>query len=254
MRLFLTLVLLFFLGGTLGWLLELLYRRFFSQKKWMNPGFLVGPFLPLYGFGLWVLYGLASADFSSVPPFPRVLIRVLLIGAAMTAIEYAAGKIFIVGMHVKLWDYSRKPGNVEGIICPEFSLYWTLLGALYCYAIHPVFHHIVTWFFDNIILSFFLGIFFGLLLVDLCYSFNLLAKVRKFANDNHLTVRLQALQKNIAELYDRRKFKHFVFSLRENLLAPEILRESVAQLKQRLPHRKKDGSGKAEKYGTYGKS
>lgn len=29
MRLFLTLVLLFFLGGTLGWLLELLYRRFF---------------------------------------------------------------------------------------------------------------------------------------------------------------------------------------------------------------------------------
>lgn len=253
MRLFLTLILLFFLGGTLGWFLELFYRRFFSQKKWMNPGFLVGPFLPLYGFGLCLLYALASVDFSSVPPFPRVLIRVLLIGAAMTAIEYVAGKFFIVGMHVKLWDYSQKPGNIEGIICPEFSLYWTLLGALYCYAVHPVFHHIVTWFFDHIILSFFLGIFFGLFLVDLCYSFKLMAKVRKFANENHLTVRLQALQKNIAELYDRRKFKHFVFSLRENLLAPEILRESVAQLKQRLPRRRKehkketDESGKAEK-------
>lgn len=239
-----TLVLLFYLGGTLGWILELFYRRFFSAKKWMNPGFLVGPCLPLYGFGLWGLYGLALIDLSSVPPVPRVFVRVLIIGVAMTVIEYIAGKIFIVGMHVKLWDYSRKWGNVEGIICPEFSLYWTLLGAVYCYAIHPVFHRIVTWFLDRPALSFFLGAFFGILIIDLFYSFRILSKVRKFAAENHLTVRLQALQKNIAGLYDRRKFKHFVFTLRENLLAPEILRESVAQLKKKLPRRKKDGDGK----------
>lgn len=237
-------VLLFYLGGTLGWILELFYRRFFSAKKWMNPGFLVGPCLPLYGFGLWGLYGLALIDLSSVPPVPRVFVRVLIIGVAMTVIEYIAGKIFIVGMHVKLWDYSRKWGNVEGIICPEFSLYWTLLGAVYCYAIHPVFHRIVTWFLDRPALSFFLGAFFGILIIDLFYSFRILSKVRKFAAENHLTVRLQALQKNIAGLYDRRKFKHFVFTLRENLLAPEILRESVAQLKKKLPRRKKDGDGK----------
>ena len=103
-RTFLTLVLLFYMGGTLGWILELFYRRFFSAKKWINPGVLVGPFLPLYGFGLWVLYGLASIDFSSLSPFPRALVRVLLIGVGMTVIEYIAGKIFIVGMHVKLWD------------------------------------------------------------------------------------------------------------------------------------------------------
>lgn len=106
--------------------------------------------------------------------------------------------------------------------------------------IHPVFHHIVEWFFDNLVLSFFLGAFFGILIVDLFYSFRILSKVRKFAAENHLTVRLQTLQKNIAGLYNRRKFKHFMFTLRENLLAPEILRESVAQLKKKLPKRKKD--------------
>lgn len=230
-------MLLFYLGGTLGWILELFYRRIFSAKKWMNPGFLVGPFLPLYGFGLWVLYGLASIDFSAIPPVPRVFVRILLIGVAMTVIEYIAGKIFIVGMHVKLWDYSQKWGNIEGIICPEFSLYWTLLGAFYCYVIHPIFYHIVNWFFDNLVLSFFLGAFFGILIVDLFYSFRILSKIRKFAAENHLTVRLQTLQKNIAGLYDRRKFKHFVFTLRENLLAPEILRDSMAQLKKKLPRR-----------------
>ena len=168
---------------------KLFYRRFFSAKKWINPGFLVGPFLPLYGFGLWILYGLASIDISSLAPFPRVLVRVLLIGVGMTVIEYVAGKVFIVGMHVKLWDYSQKPGNIEGIICPEFSLYWTLLGAFYCYVIHPVFHYIVGWFFNNIVLSFFLGAFFGVFVIDLFYSFRILAKIRKFAADNHITCR-----------------------------------------------------------------
>lgn len=127
-RIFLTLVLLFYIGGTLGWVLELFYRRIFSAKKWMNPGFLVGPCLPLYGFGLWGLYGLASIDFSSVPPVPRVFVRVLLIGVAMTVIEYIAGKIFIVGMHVKLWDYSQKWGNIEGISARSFRFTGPLWG------------------------------------------------------------------------------------------------------------------------------
>jgi len=34
-----------------GWVLELLFRRFFSgtnpEHRWINPGFCVGPYLPL---------------------------------------------------------------------------------------------------------------------------------------------------------------------------------------------------------------
>ena len=56
MNLFLTLAYLFFIGSTLGWVAELLYRRFLSganpERKWINPGFCVGPYVPLYGSGL----------------------------------------------------------------------------------------------------------------------------------------------------------------------------------------------------------
>lgn len=246
MRLFLTLVLLFCLGGMLGWLLELFYRRLVSAKRWVNPGFLVGPILPLYGFGLWLLYGLASIDLSALPALPRVLIRVLLMGIAMTVIEYIAGKIFIVGMHIKLWDYSQKPGNIEGLICPEFSLYWTLLGALYCYAIHPIFLGIVDWFFDHLMLSFFLGAIFGIFAVDLFYSFRILAKIRKFAADNHITIKLQSLQKRIAARHEKRRFRHFLFTMRENLLSPELLRESVARRLESKKHRQKHNDTKGD--------
>ena len=47
---------LFFIGSCLGWCMEVFFRRFFSranpERKWINPGFLAGPYLPLYGFGL----------------------------------------------------------------------------------------------------------------------------------------------------------------------------------------------------------
>lgn len=66
MNLFLTLAFLFFVGSVTGWIIELVYRRFFSsanpERKWINPGFCTGPYLPLYGCGLCVLYLIASLE------------------------------------------------------------------------------------------------------------------------------------------------------------------------------------------------
>ena len=107
------LLLLFMIGATLGWCLELVYRRFVSSKKWINPGFLNGPYLPLYGFGVCLLYGICSI------PMP-LWAQIVFIVVMMTVIEYIAGLIFIVGMHIKLWDYSKQWGNIQGIICPLY--------------------------------------------------------------------------------------------------------------------------------------
>lgn len=64
MNLFLTLAFLFFIGAITGWVIEVLFRRFLSsanpERKWINPGFCTGPYLPLYGVGLCMLYLIAS--------------------------------------------------------------------------------------------------------------------------------------------------------------------------------------------------
>ena len=241
MDLFLTLAFLFFLGSLLGWVLELLFRRFFSAKKWINPGFLVGPYLPLYGFGTCLLFLLASVPITFLPGkfLPEVL-RILMMGAAMTLIEYVAGKIFIVGMHIKLWDYSKKRGNIQGIVCPEFTLYWTLLAALYCYGIHPFLYGAVGWLFDNLAFSFVVGMFYGVFLIDVAWSFQLMARVRKFAAENNLVIRLENLKKSIAERKERWRFSHFVFALKDARPLPETLREYAAQLKQKTQNRRRE--------------
>ena len=126
MVIFLDIVFLFFIGCTFGWVLELFYRRL-AHGYWVNPGFLVGPYLPIYGFGLCTLTVIYLTFYEM--HLPSILV-IILMGAAMTLIEFIGGLSF-VNKSVKLWDYSNNWGNYKGIICPLFSLIWTFISALY---------------------------------------------------------------------------------------------------------------------------
>lgn len=95
----------------MGWVLELLYRRYVTNKRWINPGFLVGPYLPLYGFGICAFYLFSGLELSSV-------LIILIMTVSVTAIEYIAGIIFIKGMGIKLWDYSDRWGNIDRFNMP----------------------------------------------------------------------------------------------------------------------------------------
>ena len=213
---FLTILFLFAVGSTFGWTLELFYRRFFSAKKWLSPGFLVGPCLPLYGFGLCLLYLLASIDLSFITaPILRNVVTVLIMGVAMTLIEYLAGLIFIVGMKVELWDYSNRWGNLQGIICPLFSVFWTALGAAYFFLLHPFFQGTVAWLFRHFAFLFVVGMFYGVLLVDVVWSFRLLAKIRAFAKEHQIVVRLEEFKKEIAARAEKYRFRQFILALQE---------------------------------------
>lgn len=94
MRLSLALAFLFFIGSCFGWVLELLYRNLTHRhKKWINPGFCTGPYLPIYGFGLCTLFLLASLEdlhLIADPVWNRVALF-LAMAVAMTLIEYIAG-------------------------------------------------------------------------------------------------------------------------------------------------------------------
>lgn len=235
MDVFLTVLFLFAVGSTFGWVLELFYRRFFTAKKWLNPGFLVGPYLPLYGFGLCLLYLLASLDLSFVPArIPREVLTVVMMGLAMTLVEYLAGLIFIVGMKVELWDYSDRWGNIQGIICPQFSVYWTILGAAYRFLLHPFFRGSVTWLFDHFTFIFVVGMFYGILLVDVVWSFRLLARIRAFAKERHIVVRLEEFKKDIAERAQKNRFGQFLIALQEKSRSTaESLQDYFENLRRR---------------------
>ena len=196
---------LFFIGALIGWVIEVIYRRFKVDnidREWINPGFLIGPYLPLYGFGLVILFLMASLEKTPLIDevhFGNKALLFILMAIVMTLLEYVAGLIFIKGLKIKLWDYSNEKCNLQGIICLRFSVYWAILGAVYYFLIHPYVTNALIWFCENITFSFVVGMFYGVFFVDLGYSLGVVAKIRAFAIENQIMVRYEELKLQIRQ-------------------------------------------------------
>lgn len=219
MMIFLDIVFLFFIGCTFGWVLELFYRRL-AHGYWVNPGFLVGPYLPIYGFGLCTLTVIYLTFYEM--HLSSILI-IILMGAAMTLIEFIGGLSF-VNKPVKLWDYSNNWGNYKGIICPLFSLIWTLISALYYIFLSEFILDKVVWFNNHIMFSFVLGMFMATIIIDYAYSTKLLSKVRKYAKESGATIRYEEFKRTVKEHQQKAKEKYsFIFPLKFSMnLKPYI--------------------------------
>ena len=93
----------------LGWVWESAYRSI-HERKFVNSGFLAGPFIPIYGFGALLYIGLMHITLN-----PALL---FISGAVLACtLEYitswALEKIF----HARWWDYDNNKFNINGRVC-----------------------------------------------------------------------------------------------------------------------------------------
>lgn len=239
MNLFLVLTFLFFAGSLIGWGIEVLWRRFFSknnpERKWINPGFLNGPYLPLYGLSLCVLFVLSFIDVSFIPYlWLHQLVLFVFMSICITAMEFVAGIIFIKGLKIKLWDYSNCWGNIKGIICPQYSFYWIILSAVYYFFIHPQILEWLYWFTNHLAFCLVIGFFYGVFTMDACYTFNISAKIREFAKEKQIEIRYENLKADLRKRNEERKEKwSFLFQFRTG---KHGLHESMSEIFKELFH------------------
>lgn len=218
MNILLIVAFLFSMGSFAGWGLEVFFRRFFSdanpERRWINPGFMTGPYLPLYGFSLVTEYFLAHINLTFISnPIAEKLVLFMVMAIVITAIEYIAGEIFIHRMKIKLWDYTEEWGNIKGIICPRFSFYWSVLSAIYYFLIHPRILSALIWLSNNLTFSFFIGFFYGVFVLDFWYTMNMMTRIRTFANEHEIIVRYEMLKATVREKNEEyRKRKSFILS------------------------------------------
>lgn len=185
---------LFAVGSMGGWCIEVIFRRFFSKKnperKWLNPGFCLGPYLPLYGFGLVVLFFLSYFG-EAIGYGETALSKVILffvMALMMTLLELIAGILCTKVFKMKLWDYSKEWGNFMGIICPKFTLFWALLSAAYYFLVQPNILDSLYWLAAHLTFSFFVGLFYGVFIIDVIVSSGVAVKIRAYAKENNIVV------------------------------------------------------------------
>ena len=127
----------FLIYSFLGWCCEVIYCTL-NSGTFVNRGFLNGPYCPIYGFGMVGILALLEPVFDNMP--------LLFLGATLitSSIELAGGWILYKLFHARWWDYSKKPFNLGGYICAEFSLIWGLATLGVIKFLHPVVTLLVT--------------------------------------------------------------------------------------------------------------
>ncbi len=112
----------FYLYSFLGWLYEsTLYTV--RQRKFVNRGFLNGPYCPIYGSGA-ILFILATNGIDNI------FLRFLAGGAIACVLEYVTSYVLEKLFHARWWDYTPRKFNLHGRICLAGFLVFGAFAAL----------------------------------------------------------------------------------------------------------------------------
>ena len=129
------LVLLFFAYALLGWCIEVTLK-YFQFHRFINRGFLTGPWLPIYGSGAVLITlavdGLAPLESSVGTTFA---LSFVLCGT----VEYMTSFVMEKRFHARWWDYSQKPMNLHGRVWIGNLILFGLGGVLIAKVLNPVF-------------------------------------------------------------------------------------------------------------------
>lgn len=131
-------VLCFFIYAILGWCVEVIYATV-NSGKFVNRGFLNGPYCPIYGFGvLIVVLCLSPVSDSLIPLFFGSVVLT-------TMLELVTGFLLEKIFHAHWWDYSNEHFQLGGYICAKFSLLWGIACVLVMRVVHPAVMGLVHW-------------------------------------------------------------------------------------------------------------
>jgi len=169
MEKFLYIFLLFLMYAIIGWIAEVILA-FYTHKKFINRGFLIGPYCPIYGVGVLLITWLLKRYTDSA------LVLFVLAMVICMVLEYLTSFVMEKLFNTRWWDYSDKRFNINGRICLETAIPFGIGGLIIMYVINPFFEGILNTFSDKAILI--LGIsLLVVFLTDLFISLKVILRI-----------------------------------------------------------------------------
>lgn len=145
-----------------------------EKKKFINRGFFIGPYCPIYGFSaimMILILGRYNDD-----PFALFILSLVI----CTFFEYLTSFIMEKLFKARWWDYSDKTFNINGRVCLENSVFFGILGCSLILFVNPFITNILANVPDNII-DIFSVVLLVLFLIDNVFSFNIINKFKDTA-------------------------------------------------------------------------
>lgn len=122
--------LLFIIYSVAGWLMEVTCKSI-EAKKFINRGFLIGPYCPIYGWGAIIITILLKRYIDD--GVVLFFMSIITCGILEYTTSYVMEKLF----HARWWDYSRRKYNINGRVCLETLIPFGILGIIIMYVTNP---------------------------------------------------------------------------------------------------------------------
>lgn len=172
-------IFLFLLYAIIGWIWE---TPFVSLKegKYINRGFLRGPYIPIYGFScISIIFVLKALNFQQDNHPLIILIQVIIISLISVVWEYGTSWILEKLFKQRWWDYSYKRFNLHGRISLDFTILFGFGGLLLWRFVNPV----LVKMYENVngqLFNFIMLIVLILFFIDSFATILELVKIKKF--------------------------------------------------------------------------
>lgn len=164
---------LFIIYSVGGWIMECTLGVI-EKHKFVNRGFLIGPYCPIYGIGV-VMGTIFLTRFSN-----NVILLFLLATLVCGSLEYLTSYLMEKIFKARWWDYSKNKFNINGRVCLETLIPFGIISVIIiCFAnpwiierLHDIPINTLNW----IVITFLV-----IYLIDTFVSFNIILSFKNLS-------------------------------------------------------------------------
>lgn len=223
------LFLLFIIYSVTGWIIEVI-ATYPDTKCFVNRGFLIGPYCPIYGNCAIAMILLLH---NVTNPILLFILSIIICSAGEYVTSYVMEKLF----HARWWDYTKNKFNLNGRICLVNSLAFGVLGFLLIKFVNPFVVGLITKLSPTMMNILFYTILI-LFLIDNVISFKVIFKIKNMSvkyvhldNTKEITEKVKkilsdnVLAKRVFKAFPNIRFK---FNLKEKM---KVLKDKAVSIK-----------------------
>lgn len=171
--------LVFIIYSVLGWIMECTLS-ILQKHKFINRGFLIGPYCPIYGIGVvgvtLILSKLIERITNNWQWLSIFFLSLILCGVLEYFTSYIMEKVF----NARWWDYSKKKFNINGRVCPETLIPFGFLSVIILKFTNPFIFEVLynmpekalMWVAISIAIIFFIDVFVSFKIISSFKSLN----------------------------------------------------------------------------------
>ena len=221
---------LFFIYSFLGWSIETIGDTI-KKKKFVNRGFLLGPYCPIYGAGVLLITIFLTKYKEDV--WITFFMSLLICGTLEYLTSYIMEKIF----NARWWDYSQRKFNINGRICLETLIPFGLAGIIIIYILNPFLLKYINMI-PNVIMHIFTIVFVIAYIIDIFFSFRIILNLKEMSTelkDNTVEISEKVRKIISKKMRPYRRLVDAFPGIKEN-----VLYEKWEEIKQKIEESKEE--------------